>query len=72
MPPAGRDAAADGWSYRSESHGPARVAHWNQSAEQREKDDNERRPHESAGRQVRSNGTLPEQCVRCRFCMCRG
>ncbi|MDR1960368.1 MAG: hypothetical protein LBQ54_15255 [Planctomycetaceae bacterium] len=35
FPPAGRDAAAGGWSYRSESHGLVRVAHWNQPAKKR-------------------------------------
>ncbi|MDR1959517.1 MAG: hypothetical protein LBQ54_10840 [Planctomycetaceae bacterium] len=35
MPPAGRDAAAGGWSYRSESRELAPVSRWNQQAEKR-------------------------------------
>ncbi|MDR1959575.1 MAG: hypothetical protein LBQ54_11145 [Planctomycetaceae bacterium] len=35
MTQAGRDAAAGGWSYRSESHRPAPDGRWSPQAEQR-------------------------------------
>ncbi|MDR1959458.1 MAG: hypothetical protein LBQ54_10540 [Planctomycetaceae bacterium] len=66
MPPAGRDAAAGGWSCRSESRGFVRVAHWNQPAEKRYQrtkkrgtDDIERRPHQRCREATACRGSRP-------------